>query len=190
MKPNEKCQPLINQVLELAISTSSVETVILAGRAVTEINEKSFINTKSWFLLKQNQKNIDPYLLFQTSMKKTLRRLINARKNVIFVLDTPDLEFLPASCLNRPWRMTGQKIKNPCAISRIKVDERRQKYINLVTKVLDEFPTVKVWDTLPAFCDSEYCWATKDGKILYRDENHLNEAGAVYLGKYLQGKEL
>jgi hypothetical protein len=35
-------------------------------------------------------------------------------------------------------------------------------------------------------CDKDYCWAIKEDKMLYRDDNHLNEEGAIYLGDYFR----
>ena len=34
-------------------------------------------------------------------------------------------------------------------------------------------------------CDADFCRADKDGVIFYRDSNHLNTAGARYLGSRL-----
>ena len=55
--------------------------------------------------------------------------------------------------------------------------------------ILQDFPSVKVLDTLPAFCDDDYCWAVKDKKLLYRDQDHLNETGSIYLGEYFKHKK-
>jgi len=169
--------------LEMAMATPSIETVILSSRAITEINEKSFTQNASLDLKTESQNN--PYTVFEKGMRKTLQRLLDAKKNVVFILDIPELEFEPIVCGNRPWRLSGQSAKTPCAISRSQVDMRRQKYLGIVTQVLNEFSSVKVLDPLPALCDSNHCWAIKDNKMLYRDNNHLNEVGALYLGEHL-----
>ncbi|WP_394753526.1 acyltransferase family protein [Crenothrix sp.] len=186
--PNEKCRPLVNQALELAVANPSVKTIILAGRALTDINEQTFLPKKhlGFFPNIDSEATIeyDPYVLFKKGMKNTLQRLINTHKTIIFVLDIPDLEFEPAVCISRPWRLSGVATKIPCAIPRSHVDKRRHKYINMIKNVLKQFPTVKVFDSLPAFCDLNYCWASKDGKILYQDSNHLNNSGAIHLGEY------
>jgi hypothetical protein len=49
-------------------------------------------------------------------------------------------------------------------------------------KVIKDFPGVKLWDPTDVFCDKSYCWAIKEGKSLYRDGDHLNENGSMYLG--------
>jgi peptidoglycan/LPS O-acetylase OafA/YrhL len=183
---NEICPTLINSLLDMAITTPSISTVILAGRAVTDINKKSFIPQKtaiSFFHSTEEENN--PYLIFEKGMKKTLQRLTQAQKHIIFIFDIPELEFEPVACINRPWRLNGQMAKFPCAVPRTLVDSRHQKYREIVTQILSEFPDVKVLDPLSVLCDEMYCWAIKENKMLYRDNNHLNEVGAVYLSDHL-----
>jgi hypothetical protein len=185
--PNEKCPALINELLEMVIATPSIETVMLAGRAVTEINEKSFIPKKTTFDYLNSKSNdlTDPYVIFQNGMRKTLQRLTAANKRIVFILDIPELEFEPIVCTKRPWRLSGEEAKSPCAVPRSLVDSRRKKYLEVITPVLKEFPNVNVLDPVSALCDEDYCWAIKDKKLLYRDNNHLNEVGAVYVAKHL-----
>jgi peptidoglycan/LPS O-acetylase OafA/YrhL len=185
---NTMCPSLINKLLEMAQTTASIKTIILAGRAVTELNEEHFlpkINTLSDLSSTLTSEN-DPYLIFKNGMQKTLHRLTAANKKIVFVLDIPDLEFDPIACLNRPWRFDESALKTICAITRSQVDSRRQKYLEIVLPILNEFPNVNVLDPLPAFCDENYCWAVKDKKLLYRDHDHLNETGAIYLGEYFE----
>jgi len=51
--------------------------------------------------------------------------------------------------------------------------------------VFEDFPTVQVFDPVPHLCDAEYCWAMKDGKMLYRNDDHLSMAGSMYIGSKL-----
>jgi hypothetical protein len=180
--PNAACPMLIDKLLEMAIASPSIKTVILAGKAVTKLNEERFI-PKGLGSTSKNEN--DPYLIFEKGMKKTLQRLTAANKKIVFILDTPDLEFRPSECKSRrPWRLKEQIDKSPCAVPRSQVDFRRKKYLEIVTPILNEFPNVKVLDPLPTLCDKNYCWAIKDKKMLYRDPHHLNETGAIYLGEY------
>ncbi|MEO7793560.1 MAG: SGNH hydrolase domain-containing protein, partial [Thermoanaerobaculia bacterium] len=32
-------------------------------------------------------------------------------------------------------------------------------------------------------CDAELCWAMRDGRLLYRDRDHLSTDGSLYLGQ-------
>ena len=177
----EKCKEVYAQVLNLALETPSIKTVFISRKAITE-NGK----TKTLFHSSDVVEPVAPkiYIDFQNELREILKRLVDAKKKVVFVLDTPDLEFRPIACVNRPWRLEDKPAKNPCGISRATVDIRNQIYLKTVQDVLKEFPMVKVWDTIPAFCDAEYCSATNGKTLLYRDRDHLNEEGSLYLGKY------
>jgi len=186
--PGKNCRWVIDEFLEMAISTPSIETVFVAGRAVSEINKKFFVrpNTLLGFLNLEKDTSVTAYNMFENAMRKTLKRLTDANKKIIFVLDVPDLEFNPRACLNRPWRLIGESLaKEPCAVPRSQVNARRQKYLEIVQSVLTKFPNVKVLDPIPAFCDENYCWAVKENKMLYIDEHHLSIEGARYFGKHL-----
>ncbi|MBQ1657192.1 MAG: hypothetical protein II058_01695, partial [Rhodocyclaceae bacterium] len=51
--------------------------------------------------------------------------------------------------------------------------------------VLAEFPQVQVFDLASAICDEERCWAMKDGKLLYRDTDHLSNDGSYLVAEKL-----
>lgn len=189
--PGKECRSPINKALEIAINTPSVKTVILSSYSGSDIlkllTEKATDQQTTWQKLispinSSPEKNIAK--IFQSTMRETFKRLLKANKNVIFVLDIPTLDFRPSACSKRPWRLSGQTFKTPCATPRTIVNDTQKKYRELAFEVLQEFPAIKYWDTVEAFCDKKYCWAIKDDKMLYRDDNHLNETGSLYLSNY------
>jgi peptidoglycan/LPS O-acetylase OafA/YrhL len=179
----KNCQHLIREGLNMAIAEPSIKTVILTSRT---FSQKGIIEIKKSFGSDEGMPREDFYNLLKDSMKKSLEMLLLANKKIIFILDTPTLDFSPEACIARPWRLTGQSFKTPCAVTRLNVDSARQKYLESIMSVLKSFPIVKVLDPLPAFCDKDYCWAIKDKKMLYRDTGHLSKVGAVYLGEYFE----
>ncbi|WP_425527259.1 SGNH hydrolase domain-containing protein [Xylella fastidiosa] len=52
-------------------------------------------------------------------------------------------------------------------------------------KVLKDYPSVKVFDAAAQLCDSQWCWAIKDGKMLYRDDDHLSLDGSRLMASEL-----
>ena len=42
-----------------------------------------------------------------------------------------------------------------------------------------------IFDAAAPFCDDEWCWAMKDGQMLYRDDDHLSVDGSKFLAKKL-----
>ncbi len=188
---DKECTSLINKALEIAIKTPTVKTVILSSysgsyvlKQLTEknTNQQTLWNKLTPFLNQSPEKDIAKF--FKSTMRETFQRLLDANKKVIFVLDIPALGFRPSACSKRPWRVTGQSSKIPCATQRSIIDVQHKKYRDLAFEVLQEFPAIKSWDTMKAFCDPDYCWAIKDNQMLYRDDNHLNETGSLYLSNY------
>ena len=176
---DKKCTSSTNKALNLAVNTPSIKTVILSSYIDSFTDKYSDTPMDSY-----SEK--EPFMALETIMRDTFQRLLKANKQVIFVLDIPKLDFRPIACAKRPWRISGQTSKTPCATQRNKINDHQRKYREIVFQVLAEFPTIQVWDVTSAFCDDQYCWAIKDNKMLYRDNNHLNKAGSIYLGHYFK----
>lgn len=177
----KQCQALINHAFDIALSTPSIKTVILAGAWSGSLKTKKRLLRK----LLGNSESTNNIVDFQNSLRETLNALISSRKNIIFVHDVPSLGFMPSNCNPRPWRITGDLVITPCSTPLTEVDSLQRKFITPIEEVLTEFPAVNVWVPAPAFCDETECWAVLNERMLYRDRDHLNETGSLYLGKYL-----
>jgi hypothetical protein len=124
----------------------------------------------------------DAAAIYATAMTATLNRLLTAHKQVIFIIDDPELGFDPKSCIKlRPYNPFHSGIKSPCAIERRSYDQRSARYRKMVREVLEQFPQVQVFDPTKYLCDDRWCWAMRDGEMLYHDDNHLSYLGSEYL---------
>lgn len=188
------CKTISNQALTIAETNSSIHTVILASRGPLYLSGKGFFlndygDEKAHDRLLKSAHHPefeDQYQIWDMAMRETLDRLLAKGKRVVFVLDNPELGFDPKSCVDsRPWRLTSQQVRQPCAVPRKDFDERNQKYRELVAAVLKDYPTVKVFDAAAQLCDTEWCWAMKDGQMLYRDDDHLSLDGARLMARGL-----
>lgn len=121
--------------------------------------------------------------LYKEAFAATLRRLVAARKQVIFVFNVPLLGFLPESCQGRPYTLE-KKARTPCAIARTEVVAQQREYRKLSLEVLRDFPMVKLWDPLEELCDEQWCWAAEGNRALYRDDNHLTTTASYRLGRH------
>lgn len=175
--PDKKCNFLIDKALSLAVNSPSVKTVILSSYI------DSYTDKYTDSPIDSNTKK-KTFIYLQATIRNTFQKLINANKQVIFVFDIPKLDFRPTACVKRPWRISGQTSKIPCATQRDKINDHQREYREVIFEVLAEYPKVKIWDITSAFCDSQYCWAIKENKMLYRDNNHLNKTGSLYLSDY------
>jgi hypothetical protein len=111
-------------------------------------------------------------------LRETLEHLITKKNRLVFVLDVPELSFDPKSCVDsRPLKLTND-LNKTCAIPRKDFDKRIKEYRDMAMSVLKDYPSIKVFDAAAQLCDQQWCWAIKDGKMLYRDGDHLSLDGA------------
>lgn len=119
----------------------------------------------------------DPLVVWEQGIRHTLTALVGAGKKVTWVLNNPELSFDPRLCLSRPSRLITQ-FNQPCAMPREEFIARNETYRKLMARILADYPQVKIFDMAQYLCDNAYCHASKDGVLMYRDDNHLSEAGA------------
>ncbi|HEY6093488.1 MAG TPA: acyltransferase family protein [Gallionellaceae bacterium] len=183
------CVEYTNRVLLFVERTSSIRTVVMSSRGPIYLTGEGY-NEKDVgqriITLKDRPEVTDYRQIFEMAMRNTIQRLIAKHKQIIFVLDVPELGFDPALCIksNRPVSFTT-KLKTPCAISRQEYNKRNDDYRRTVLSVLKNYPTVKIYDAAAELCDDDKCWAMKEGKMLYRNDDHLSIEGSRYIAKGL-----
>ena len=118
-------------------------------------------------------------------MRKTLDSALSNNKKVIFVIDNPNLKFDPKQCLAGRPLSRNLSIKQSCTILKSTYEKENKKYRDLVLSVLKDYSDVKIFDTSKYLCDEINCYGMKDGKILYRDQDHLSFEGGKFLSKEL-----
>lgn len=157
------CTEDMNFALNFVATSPSIQTIIFSVRGPTS---RDFNRTS-----------------FARGYRETLERMTKIGKEIILLLDWPDLGFDPKSCLDvRPVRLTN-RVRTPCATPRFAIDAKSKDYRELIYSLQREFPGVRVFDTLQYMCDSSWCYAMKDGRMLYTDDNHIGVIGSEYLGE-------
>ncbi|GBF37436.1 acyltransferase [Leptospira johnsonii] len=186
---NFECS-ITQRILKYVSDSESIKTVILSGRGPTHMTGKGFGEIENHIdarmVTSLNTSLKDSKEIYKISLFETVRKLQSSGKKVILISDNPELGFDPKACGNqRPFRLTYYGVKNPCAVSRREFDERNQDYHKILDYISDSFPIneVKIWEPWKQLCDQYWCWAIKDGKLMYRDGNHLNPEGSKWLGE-------
>jgi len=185
------CAALFDGVLDYVIKSPDIHSVILSSYAISSITGGFDYGTGGYIRLvaaageragrpgNGSGNNLDVYL---AGLERTLIRLTAAGKNVVFVLDTPELDFDPNTCVRRPLQIS---VRSPCAVPRAKVEHRLTGTQTRILAVLDKFPAVKVFNPVPLLCDANNCYARQGGEFLYADRDHLSADGSRYIGKWL-----
>ena len=179
------CRPLVNRMLDFAASSPSVRTIILSARGPLNMTGQYFgedpLGPKviSW---DGAAKNSDQAEVFAAALKDTVSRLSATGKNVVLFIDWPELNFNPRSCLPRPVALFSH-VRPLCGVPRSEVDARNRAYREVIFTMKKEFSGLGVFDPFPYLCDATACYAMRDGRLLYQDDNHLSAEGSAYLGE-------
>ncbi|HVE14836.1 MAG TPA: acyltransferase family protein, partial [Elusimicrobiota bacterium] len=123
--------------------------------------------------------------LYKRGLARTIRALESRGMRVILALDVPELDFDPATCLGARPLFPKDKIRAECSVARADVDASRGEYRRLVAELEDEFPRLRVFDPLPVLCDASRCRALENGRLMYRDADHLSVEGSARVGTRL-----
>ena len=162
------------EVADYVASSKELSTVIMVARGFFYLNwaENFSIPSKPYLTNKED--------VFIEGLKDLLDRMSN--KKVIFVLENPTLNFSPRNCgKQRPINLLSKN----CSITREADDAVHKVYIAKTVELLKKYDNVVIVDPREVLCDSSNCFASKGGRVLYGDRNHLNPSGS-----YIQGKQI
>ena len=112
--------------------------------------------------------------LFEIGLDNAVAALEGAGKEVVILLDVPELPFFPRDCLRQ---------QGSCTLATSTVLERQAVMRQIVDRIQARHPKVRVYDTLGLFCGAETCRFEIDGRIIYRDSHHLSEWGSAYVAR-------
>jgi hypothetical protein len=116
------------------------------------------------------------------SYKALLQRFVDAGKQVTVVMQAPELP--------RQVDKLIRQADNPRTVAGVTADwwQRRSAFVQ---RRLGELPpAVRVLRPEPLFCDAQRCYAVKDAKALYFDDDHMSSYGAgIVSRRILQGQD-
>ena len=77
--------------------------------------------------------------------------------------------------------------KDMCSYDRSYHDNNKAfaNYRKLVLSVSKDYPDISIVDLSERFCDDRKCYIAHDDKLFYKDNNHLNFTGSLYVAPYL-----
>jgi peptidoglycan/LPS O-acetylase OafA/YrhL len=155
-------QKATQPMLEQALGTASIKTVLFSTHLRFDHSPASNV--------------------YVNAARETFRRFLAAGKHVIFMDDVPILPFDPRSCIKRAG-MASSATTWPCAIKRSAWDTQSPEHEAILKDLAREFPQIEWFQSWSALCDADYCHALIDGRLMYRDPNHLTYDGDLRVGK-------
>lgn len=179
-KPYYDCDgKFIDNALEKFMKAENIKVIMLSGYAVWKIRPTDDDLHLKNLPDEQIKESADA---LEKALNMTLSRLVASGKKIVFFVDTPVLNFEPTECVNiRPLYFKGHTQKDPCAVARPVFDQRNVEYHRIIRNAQKAFPSVKFINLYDYLCDQAFCYALKDGVLLYRDPSHLSADGSRYL---------
>jgi hypothetical protein len=155
-------QQATQPMLELALNTPSVKTVVFSAHLKLHGGP-------------DGRMAVD-------AARETYRRFLAAGKRVIVMEDVPVLPFDPRSCIKRAG-VASSATTWPCAIPRAAWDREIAGHEQVRRQLEREFPRIEWFRASDALCDERTCSAMIDGRLMYRDDNHLSYDGDLRVGE-------
>lgn len=178
--PRDACSSVIASAVELVKSRPAIGTVMLIGRWANATEGSTFgvDATSDWFILDQQTREPgydENRRVFQRGIIRTADAL--AGRRLVIVHGLPEQRFnVPRSAGLA--RHLGRLVE--IDVTRTELEARQAWVRAAVTNLRDPYKLQPI-DLTGAMCSEARCPATRDGRSLYSDDNHLTRYGALAL---------
>jgi hypothetical protein len=128
------------------------------------------------FKINSSESNITEHsALFQYGLTRAVRELRSANKQVIILMDIPELPYFPLDCV---------KGRLNCDDTLINVMKRQKEHRESLLMLQEDFKDIRIFDPTSIFCNESKCTFKREGVVMYRDSHHLTLMGSDIYGKF------
>ncbi len=167
-------------------SFDTTKTVVLVSRGPSYISGHDLGDGRHrWGLVssRPQEEAASQHALYLAGTSRTIDFLEAKGKQVVFFIDNPELGFNPSTCMiQRPVRLL-HKEQQSCSIPASVVYAWQAEYRQIITELKSLHPKLEVFDSTSYWCNQETCFISKDGNLLYLDDNHLNFQGSKFISE-------
>ncbi len=182
-----KCQISIRQIIKILELENKINKVIISTRGPVYIHgEVDGIFTEQSVLesLKKIENEKLTYDTYFSSFQKTNNSLseINHLQDIFYLLENPELDFLPKDVLPRPFDFFSIS-HNRNYMDKNLYLKRMETYRE---KLLDFRGQMKLLDPKDYLCPESYCISYKHNQFLYADDDHFSVYGSEEIARYFE----
>jgi peptidoglycan/LPS O-acetylase OafA/YrhL len=175
-----------HKVVQYLATDKTIKTVLIAFYGNTYLHDTPFSTDQQLprgrsggvTMSSSRWPEVERAELIYLGLDATVRTLRAAGKEVVLVMDVPELPFLPKDCIARPGTALFQR---SCELPRQVADARETEFRQLLARVASGNPGVAVYDPTSLMCDRSVCRFESTDALLYRDSNHLTMTGSEYV---------
>lgn len=183
-----QCKKKIDTIYELINSKLDIQKVILTTRmgymydigfGIVDDGGKPWNYHYEEFF--SNQDNYNQKEIFFDVVEKTFSYFDNNKKvKFYYLMENPELGFSPKTCIKRFFNLSS----NNCKLSLDSYLKRSGEYRNFIYTLSLKYKNINVLDPKDMYCDDKYCYAIKDNKMLYADDDHHSLDGSLEQARY------
>lgn len=197
-----KCSNYINNAINEVLNNEEIINIIMTSMGPVYLENSPFYTSDESTIKGQgvldlaNPKENDRYLIYENGLTRTIKELLKKEKNIIYVIDVPEMKFFPKECLiegNYRYRPFGPLVTNLSKINTEKCEyplhefkTRTKKYHETIKKVSKKFPTVVFFNPSHIFCNTRVCSNNDKENFLYKDKDHLSKNGSVLIAEEIK----
>lgn len=185
----DRCEKKINAIYKLIDNSKlHIKKVILTTRMgymydigfgiVDDGGKKWNYHYENFF---RNEKDYNQKEEFYKVVEKTFSYFENNNEiEFYYLIENPELGFSPKNCLLRPFNL----FPSSCRLTLKSYLNRAGQYRDFIYKLSKKYKNAKILDPKNLYCDDKYCYAIKDNKMLYADDDHHSVDGSLVQAKY------
>lgn len=178
----------LENVFKWVLENPKIHTVILASFWSSYFNEHGTTTGKTKYkgILqdKENQTRTKQQEIFEIHLAKTLQKLADHNKKIIFFFDILSTPFYLDHCVNRQKQVFSlNQDTRTCTFEQGPSEAEQIEYRKSVQQILKAHPQVTSFDPMIFNCQNSVCDVVRDNQFMYSDEHHLSVGGAYLLLK-------
>lgn len=189
---SQYCQQKSEKSLEFLLNTPSINTVVLsffgnyilntsfsADHKVNHFGPEEYEISQPGSGASQNNRldiNLKVSLFFQ-GLENAVKLLEQRGKSIIVIIDVSELPFFPRDCINRPARISQNRV---CKLPKSVALERQKELRGMLNKLVAAHPKIRLYDPFNLLCDEEFCNFENDNMLFYEDSHHLSVRGSAF----------
>lgn len=114
-----------------------------------------------------------------------IERLVAQGMKVVLTVDNPGIDKNPRQyCYTRPPLQFLRSATEQCSISREDYERKVPQYRANAAEAVRGLKGVRLFDLANVLCTEDICRGSIDGRVMYRDDNHLNYFGSLYVSQF------
>lgn len=165
-------EDMIRHAVDYGLATRSIRTIIMSGYPALQIQTRRLHEAQILddAAMRQNLGALD------SALQATFKLLETSGKDIIFIVDNPELLVDPKACAKRLFDHACQ-IDLPKGIYL----QRNAGFLSLIEKYRVLYPAFHFAYASDALCDATTCFGSRDGRLLYATRDHLTPDGSRFL---------